>query len=103
MIHTDLYNSLRLLRPDLPDVQTGQQAWDAVKPEGGDFPRWSFWGILQSKLPFCTNSPAKQAKIAEYINNKADRTKQLGQQWPPAVLQYGRPVRLPLPNVIKPI
>lgn len=97
-IHTDLYNALRLLRGDMPNVQNGWEAWQAVRPENGAaFVRGSFWDVLQKHLPFA-KSEAAQKRLAVWITEQ----KRFQKTWPPIVLAT-RPAILPKPNILKPI
>lgn len=96
MIQTDLYNALRLLRGDLPDVQNGQEAWEAVRPEHGSvFVKGSFWDVLQKHLLF-SRSVHRQSRIANWIHGQKERAG----VWPPIPLVTKQAV-LPLPNTLK--
>jgi len=96
MIHNDLYNALLTLRGDLPDVQTGPEAWREVRPDKeGAFIRGSFWWVLQRSLPFA-QSFDRQRVIAEWIW----QMKENSGVWPPIPV-VTKPAVLPLPNTLK--
>jgi len=95
---SDLLNALRTIKPDLPDTNDLWQAMTAIRPEGEEFLKRTFWRILCDALPF-RKSPEEQKALANWILSQKKYKESKGGPWPPAPLVTKR-YRAPLPKFI---